>query len=685
MRNLVVAIKIAAHDFASGPLKVVTDNVKKSSLIMEQAYSKANNTLSAGLGRARDLSVVGQTMLGVSRTMFQALGAIAESGKEYESALSRLRAATNSTKATISMLGLEARTIGPIFGYNAAEAVNGLTELGKAGMSAEQSAKALPGLLSLARAGYMEVADAATFGADAMSSFGLQAKDFSHISDVMVAAADASTIGVSDLAETFKYTSAVAKLVGASIEDTAAMTALLGSKGIKGSMAGTAMKQIYTQLANPKKAEQLKLIGVNTLDKKGNMRSMPLILDEIAKKMDSMKTKWGSGQKLAFMQAIFDTRAAPAALNLMRLGSKGIEEMIQKVNRSGIAAAKAKIILDNVEGSQNKMNQSIDNMKIAVFEQMAPMLTKIYERLSAIAQKIQLWVSKNPGLTKFAVGLFAIIAAVVGVTAVLVIVIATIVVLHNVLLAGKVIIAGYWAALATTPIGWILLGIGLLIAAVALIIKNWRPIAGFFKRLWAGISSGFSIVWGVIKKLLSTRIGIYLGAVLLPFITYPALIIIHWKTIVQWFKTTWDKIKSIFSNAVTAIKRYFSKRNLGEWFGPLGYMLDPIIKNWEKFKRLIGTVFDSAKRFVANFSKIGFGTTGSNPTSWWGRAGRWLTEDLSAPKPSGKPIQTSRTVNETRNRVDIHFNNMPKGTRVDARNAGPKVRISGGMNNAMAR
>ena len=686
MKNLVIAIKLFAEDHVTKPLNVVTGNIKKSSLVMTQAYAKANNTLSAGLGRARDLSVVGETMLGVSKTLIAGLNNVVDAGKEYEAALSRLQAATNSTKPVIASLGFEARKVGPMFGYSASEAVDGLTELGKAGLNAAQSSKALPGLLSLARAGYMEVGEAATFGADAMASFGLKASDFSHISDVMVAAADASTIGVSDLAETFKYTSAVAKLVGASIEDTAAMTALLGSRGIKGSMAGTAMKQIYTQLANPKKAELLGQIGVKTVDKKGDMRSMPIILDEIAKKMETMGKKWGSGQKLAFMQAIFDTRAAPAALNLMKLGSKGIAEMTAKVNTLGIANKKAQIILGNVEGAENKFNQSVDNLKIAVFTQIAPVLMTIYNRLSKIAAKAQEWAEKHKGLVKFTVAVIAISAVLVGVTAVTLIVITTLGILKNSFLAGIIVVKGFGAALMTTPIGWILAGIALLIGAAVLIVKNWKPISGFFKGLWEKVAGAFSFIFAVINKFMNTRFGAFFMTTVMPIIGIPMLIYRNWGPISGFFKKLWAGISGFFKDWLKRLKDAFKKGTLTEMFGPIMLFPDLIIRNWDKLKKF----WEGLKRTAKSLAETFLGANPVNamrPTTIIGKAGKWIFEDISTPKATGKPVKprTSTTYKETNNRVTVDFKNVPKGTHIDTRKAGTKVNISRGMNNGMAR
>jgi hypothetical protein len=47
-------------------------------------------------------------------------------------------------------------------------------------------------------------------------------------------------------------------------------------------------------------------------------------------------------------------------------------------------------------------------------------------------------------------------------------------------------------AIAATPIGWILLGIGALAAAAALFVKDWAPIKEFFSDLWQDVRDVFS-------------------------------------------------------------------------------------------------------------------------------------------------------------------------------------------------
>lgn len=61
-------------------------------------------------------------------------------------------------------------------------------------------------------------------------------------------------------------------------------------------------------------------------------------------------------------------------------------------------------------------------------------------------------------------------------------------------------------ALATNPIGAVILGITALAGAAYLIYRYWEPIKGFFKGLWDGIVSVFQGAWAVIKPIVDAVI-----------------------------------------------------------------------------------------------------------------------------------------------------------------------------------
>lgn len=89
-----------------------------------------------------------------------------------------------------------------------------------------------------------------------------------------------------------------------------------------------------------------------------------------------------------------------------------------------------------------------------------------------------------------------------------------------------------------TPIGWIVLGIGALIATVYLAIKYWDEWTGALQRfgqwVWSGLVSVFQTITGWFSGLPGwIQFAI---AAFVPFIGIPLLIANHWDAIVQFFE-----------------------------------------------------------------------------------------------------------------------------------------------------
>lgn len=83
---------------------------------------------------------------------------------------------------------------------------------------------------------------------DNLTAFGLTAVDTARFSDVLAAAATNSNTSVSIIGETFKSSAAIAGALGYSIEDVAIAMGLMANAGVKGSIAGTALRNIFNGL-----------------------------------------------------------------------------------------------------------------------------------------------------------------------------------------------------------------------------------------------------------------------------------------------------------------------------------------------------------------------------------------------------------------------------------------------------
>lgn len=119
------------------------------------------------------------------------------------------------------------------------------------------------------------------------------------------------------------------------------------------------------------------------------------------------------------------------------------------------------------------------------------------------------------------------------------------------LAAGTAVMTGaQWAlntAMMANPIGLVIAGVMALIAVVALVVKYWEPISGFFASLWGGVKSVFSGALEGIKNTLSMGWEFIKSL----FAWSPlGLIIQAWEPITGFFGSMWEGIKGMFSGAM---------------------------------------------------------------------------------------------------------------------------------------
>ena len=133
----------------------------------------------------------------------------------------------------------------------------------------------LPRLYSMGYTAHRpDLAEATNIAGNTLRSFGLAAEDMGRVADVMTATANNSAQTLTDLGEAMKYAAPVADAYGLSIEQTSKALGALANFGIKGSMAGTTMKNIMLQLANPSIRKQIEGLGVSVTDAAGNFRDV---------------------------------------------------------------------------------------------------------------------------------------------------------------------------------------------------------------------------------------------------------------------------------------------------------------------------------------------------------------------------------------------------------------------------
>lgn len=309
---------------------------------------------------------VGTTMsLAVSAPMLAVGTAGLKAAAGFEQSMNQIQVVSSATAAQMNSMSGKALQLGRDTSFSAGEAAEGLLELAKAGMSADQSIAAIGGVLDLAAAGNLSVAQAAEISANALNAFNLPASDAARVADLLAAAANSSSIEVTDMAQAFAMSSAVFSSNQQSIEDLSTAIAILGNNGLKGSDAGTSLKTMLMRLTAPtgEAATAMSALGIQVYNADGSMKSFQNIVGQLESSTKNLTQE----QKNQALTTIFGADAIRAANILIKEGATEFDNMKDSVQEAGAAQLVADARMKGLAGAVAYAKGTIESTLIAAF------------------------------------------------------------------------------------------------------------------------------------------------------------------------------------------------------------------------------------------------------------------------------------------------------------------------------
>jgi TP901 family phage tail tape measure protein len=351
-RREVAAIERATREETAARAKGAAE-AKRAERDLEQAADK----------RRRASTEIGQNLLTVGAATAIGIGVAVKAFADFDSAMSRAAAGTDATAAQLMQLRQAAIDAGAATQYSATEAADGITALGKAGISVNDIlGGALKGSLDLAAAGQLDVANAAEIAATAMTQFGLSGEQIPHVADLLAAGAGKAQGDVTDLANALKYVGPVAASANIPLEQTVGTLAELASQGILGEQAGTSTRGFLLSLTSPSQLAQQTLheLGVELYDTQGRFVGFNGATEQLRTALDGMS----EAQRNAALGAIFGNEQITAATILYQGGAAAVDEWTGKVNDAGFASRQAATLTDNLAGDLERLKGSASTVFI---------------------------------------------------------------------------------------------------------------------------------------------------------------------------------------------------------------------------------------------------------------------------------------------------------------------------------
>lgn len=348
----------------------------------------------------RTCTNVGKDLLMLSGAMAAPLVMAARSFAGFDDSMRLVQAVTQATDADFKALTKTAQRLGRDTSYTAQQAADAMVSLGRMGFSPTEIQASIDAVLNLARSTGTELAEAGDIAANSMRIFGIEASQMSDVADVLTVTANSSAQTLIDLFEALKMGGPQAAAAGESIRETSAAIAVLANMGIKGSLAGTALRKSFSQFAKVKVQDQLRSVGVETVDANGNLRKMAEIMRDIAKAMSTMPT----AEKLAFAEDIFDIRGSLAGLTLTA-NTDELDAMLVKLQDvEGVAADTAKKMDAGLGGAFRLLLSAVEGAMNAIADAMNSTLQPLIVKVTAVINAFTQWIEANQGLvTAFAV------------------------------------------------------------------------------------------------------------------------------------------------------------------------------------------------------------------------------------------------------------------------------------------
>lgn len=495
----------------SGPMKSIAGSstvlAKRVSADMQktkmqiQAAGQAMKAM-AGVAVAAGVALAGKTVVDSIKTYVEFEDAVTKAGSKFKD----LDVTSADYQQNLESLQTAAREVGAATMFSATDAAGALDKMAMAGLTSKQSMGMLMGTTNLAVAAGIDLTSAVDMATDAMGAFNMMkdkagnpldekgiSNSMNRIADVVAKTTNMANTDMNMWFEAVKMGAPTFTSMGGEIEEFSALVGVLANSGVKGSMAGNAIKNMMLKLSAPAKdgSAALREFGISVFDSEGKM--LPFIdimkqfegtfskgtftnLTAYENALKEATKKGGKGaasvhledfiedtndlNKLSRLKDIFGTEWIGAFNILLAEGSTGIEKFTNDLkNAGGTAEAIAGAQMQSFSGMIEQLKSAWQDKQLS--------LGKAFEAGGAkeALQNLITYV-QNFDVSQIAAALTQIMQAIPGIVEKFMGFVQTLWNLKDVI--GKLVIAWgiYKAALIAVNLVMMANPIGLIIAAV---------------------------------------------------------------------------------------------------------------------------------------------------------------------------------------------------------------------------
>ena len=538
---------------------------------LTKAFYESNVAAQKLAAVGQDLDKMGGKIEGVGKKLMPVTAGITALGVEavkitadFDTAMSQVKAISGATEDEFAQLRDKAREMGESTKFSATEAAEAMNYMAMAGWKTEDMLSGIEGIMNLAAASGEDLATTSDIVTDALTAFGLTAKDSGEFADLLAQTAANANTNVAMMGDTFKYAAPVMGAMGYSAEDAALAIGLMGNAGIKASSAGTALRGVISRMAKPTDEVQAAMdrLGISLYDDEGQMYSFYEImqqmrdgfgeinisaeeyegrlelLNEALENGSLTESKYYDALEELNLETFGAEEAEKARAAAMLAGKNALSGLLAIVNASdedfnklktaidgsgGAAENMAKTMQDNLGGQMTILKSQLQELAISFGDILVPTLRKVVDWLQGFMDKLN---GMDEGTKETVVKIGLIVAALAPVLTVGGKLLSGIGSLLSFIPTLMGALGGLFSFIAANPI---VLAITAIIAIIVLCIKHWDEIKAVAIEVWTRIveviqnakdkigtafeniknkvKTVFDNMWSVVKSVINKMLG----------------------------------------------------------------------------------------------------------------------------------------------------------------------------------
>ena len=574
-------------------LKNLTKEMKNFGSVSAQQIAAAGEDVQELGGK---IETVGKKVSVASAASAAALGASVKLASDYTDAVAKVGTVADLQSVPLEKLRDDMLQLSTETGIGAGEIADATYQAISASVDTADAVSFVGASVGLAKAGFLETADAVDVLTTIINAYGLEASDAGRLSDILIQTQNDGKTTVNELSQSMGQVIPLASAYGVNIENLAASYAQLTKNGVATAQAGTYLKSMLNELGDSG-SDVGEILKSKTGKSFGQLMNDGMSLGDVLGILNDSVN--GDSEALAGLWS--SSEAGTGALSILSSGVGAFNDELGNMQDSTGNVADALETLSTPSAKAQKSLNAVKNAGIelgsAALEAIAPLLEQLAKTVKSLTERFS---NLSPATQTVIVAVMAILAALGPVIIIIGQLITAVGTIMTVAPAVATALGAVKIAIAAIG-GPVTIVIAVITALVLGLIHAYNTSEEFRNK----VNAVFDAVGNKVNAAINTIIGVFQSG------------IAYYKNAVSDIRAAWSELVSWFSGKVSDFVSIGKNVLMGLWNG----INDKV--GWLKGK--VKGVVDKIKSWFTG--KDGFDT--HSPSKWSEMIGGFVMEGLA--------------------------------------------------------